>query len=68
MQVVMEEMQAANNNATDLLVLHGYQGDLLKAKLNQHKKKAPLTVPLTEERITALANAKTHGALFAATG
>ena len=68
MQLVMAEMQQANDTATSLLIHRGYRGDLLQAKLNQQKERAPLTVPLSEERQRALANAKTHGAVFAATG
>ena len=68
MQLAMKEMQQANDNATNLLILRGYQGNLLQAKLKQHKERAALTVPLSNERQLALANAKSHGAVFAATG
>jgi hypothetical protein len=67
MQLAMNEMQAANTNSTNLLSIRGYQGDLLKATLKEKKKEDSVTVPHSDERLAALAEASTHGAIFACT-
>ena len=71
MQILMTEIQNANTIACDLLTVRGFDGSMLRAHLKKKQKiekRAEVTVPISQERLDALAKAATHGAHFAATG
>ncbi len=70
-QIAMMEMQMANTMACDLLTVHGFQGNFLKAEIRRttsKKAKQLVTVPNLKERVEALSKASTHGAIFAVMG
>lgn len=48
--------------------MHGFNGDLLKAQIENSINSGPLTQPNTKDRVLLLAEAKRHGAKFTATG
>ena len=63
------KIQARNNLACDLLITKLYDGNQLRGKMKQSLYSTRvLTVPHSQERIEALAKAKTHGERFFVTG
>ncbi|KAL7465783.1 hypothetical protein ACHAXS_012907, partial [Conticribra weissflogii] len=65
---VMLHIQSQNDMCTYFLTQRGFDGDQLKAKLNKKKNKRAVTKAHSIERQELLSKAKTHGALFCATG
>ncbi len=70
-QIAMMEMQMAKTMACDLLMAHGFQGNLLKAEIWKKKSKKAqqlVTVPNSKEHVETLSKASTHGAIFVVMG
>ena len=61
-------IQEANDAAVALLNRRGYKGDILEGSIKRVAKERGRTVPLSKERVLALAAATTHGEKFRATG
>ena len=67
--VVYKKIQANNHNACDLLSAWGFRGNKLKVHLKKSMLTAgTVTAPHSQERIEALAGAKSHGSRFLITG
>ncbi len=69
-QIAMLQMQMDLMMACDLFTAKGFQGHFLKAELKKKKVVAKNLVMVVNsmEQIEALANARTHSAVFAVTG
>ena len=67
--VVYKKIQDSKNTACDLLSARGFCGNTLKVHLIKSMLTAgTVTEPNSQERIEALAAAKSHGARFLVTG
>jgi len=68
MDLLMMQVQNANDTATHALTQAGFRGDILKAKIDKPKAAQPIEARNSQARIEALAKAKTHGQKFYVTG
>ncbi len=68
MKEVMKRIQEQNDQCTFFLTRNGYDGSVLACTLNEKKVTAPVTRPNIQQRIEILAKARTHRALFHASG